>query len=209
MIKCFPCGASWREWHTTWLLRCRPTTIFGALSLTSITILMYYVLLHWWNYRNTVKKSDCWRHFYFEDSKKKEKTKTESAYRPPAISDQLLWNKMQSSSNLNNNTILDLLPIIWATKCNKTSAAHQSAHTCITALCVQYQSHHTTHHIEYAGAELMSLICWLVMSPAILMALSFTVFAERGMSFIFWIISVLFLKSENRCSDILMNESFM
>ena len=57
--------------------------------------------------------------------------------------------------------------------------------------------------------ELISLIYCLVMSSAILEILSLTVFAETGMPGIFCTISLLFLKSVNKCSDIVMNEFFL
>lgn len=44
--------------------------------------------------------------------------------------------------------------------------------------------------LQYTGAELMSFISWQVFS-AIFMVLSLAVFAERGISLIFWRISVV------------------
>lgn len=78
-----------------------------------------------------------------------------------------------------------------------------------SAVCsTSFTSLDSSQAIENAWAELMSLICLRLMFSAILMVLSLTVFAERGISLIFWTISPLFLKSENRCSDIFMNNSF-
>ena len=86
----------------------------------------------------------------------------------------------------------------------------QSSHICITALAVQYRLHHLTHHRLLSMLDLnWSSICCLVVFVSILMALSLTVFAERDISLIFGTISRLFLKSENRSSDILINDFFM
>lgn len=95
----------------------------GALSLTSIIILMYYVSLHWWNYRNTIQKSDFWCHFYFRIRKNNNKM-CNVHNRPPVISDlpmEIKCSPFQSS-------IIRYNPLLFSplsgqqTECNKTAA---------------------------------------------------------------------------------------